>query len=211
VLAAHCRDGEALGTMVVRPVPDAEDWGAVDVLSEPRQGHQRVRDILGKGDYMFCGIHVTRPSVVARLPDGEACMVRQGYLPWIQAGGRVGAFVVDPAAYFAEHSTPERYLCSNLDLLSGSSLRHPPGPLRGVDATAHVHPTAVLHHPVKIGPGAHVSEGVVLGPRVVLGAHAIAEPNAHLENTVVWPHTRTAGKLRNAIVIGDNRLVTANP
>src|SRR5262245_56800545 len=101
---------------------------------------------------MFCGIHVTRPSVVARLPDGEACMVRQGDLPWIRAGSHVGASVADPAAYCAEHSTPERYLRSNIDLLAATPLRHPPGPLRGVDASAHVHPTAVLRHPVKIGP-----------------------------------------------------------
>jgi NDP-sugar pyrophosphorylase family protein len=209
VLAAHRDDPGTLGTMVVRPVPDAEAWGAVDVRSLASQGGPplRVQNILGRGEWMFCGIHVTRPSVIARLPDGEACMIRQGYLPWIRSGGQVGAYIADPNLYFAEHSTPERYLLSNLALLAEASLRYPPGLLHGVEASAHLHPTARLRHPVKIGAGAHVAEGVELGPGVVVGAHAIVESNARLTEVVVWPHARCDGNIRSAIVHGDNHIV----
>jgi Nucleotidyl transferase len=87
------RDPEVLGTMVVRRVPDALAWGAVKVETDPRRpGRARVRDILGEGEHMFTGVHVTRPSVVRRLPDGKACMIRQGYLPWMRDGGEVAAF-----------------------------------------------------------------------------------------------------------------------
>ncbi len=199
LLAAHRQDPALLGTMVVRPVPDARNWGAVLVRPDDR-GRPRVHDVLGDGEHMFCGVHVTRPSVVARLPDGDACMIRQGYLPWMRAGaGAVAAFVHE-RGYFAEHSTPARYLDSNLALLGGEPLRHPPGPLTGVDATAHIDPTAILHAPVRIGPGAEIGPGAHVGPGTVVGAGATVAAGARLTRTVVWAGARAEGTLDRAIV-----------
>ena len=173
--------GELLGMMVVRRVPDALEWGAVDV-----QGGL-VRDILGTGEHMFCGVHVTRPSVVARLPEGEACMIRQGYLPWLRAGGAVAAFEHE-RGYFAEHSTPERYLESNRALLGGAALRHPPGRLTGVDPTARIHPTASITEPVRIAAGAVIGPGVAIGPNAAIGEGAVV--NASISDAVVWAGAR---------------------
>lgn len=195
LIAAHAADPDVLGTMVVKRVPDAESWGAVRVEGDP----PRVKDILGQGHHMFCGVHVTRPSVVARLPDGEACMVRQGYLPWIQKGAQVAAFDAGEV-YFAEHSVTERYLDSNLALLGGVALRHAPGRLRGVDAQAHIHSTAILRHPVQIAAGAHIGEGAQVGPGVVVGSHAIVEAGTHIRRSVVWPGARVSGTVEDAIV-----------
>ena len=198
LLAAHARDPDVLGRMVVRRVPDAVAWGALDVADAggPRP---RVRDILGQGDFMFCGVHVTRPSVVRRLPDGEACMIRQGYLPWLQAGEPVAAFDAG-GVYFAEHSIPERYLASNLDLLAGARLRHPPAALTGVDPAAQIDPSARVVSPVRIGPGARIGAGAVVGPGAVVGAGAEVAAGAVLERAVVWPGARAEGATRDAIV-----------
>jgi mannose-1-phosphate guanylyltransferase len=182
-----------LGMMVVRPVPDAKDWGAVDV----RDG--LVRNVLGDGAHMFCGVHVTRPSVMARLPDGESDSIRQGYLPWMHSGGQVGAFE-HLRGYFAEHSTPERYLASNFALLGGETLRFPPGDLSGVDLTARIHPSARVVAPIRIGPGAVVEEGAIVGPDVVVGAGATVAKGATLARTVVWAGSRAAGQLTDSIV-----------
>ncbi|MBK9035600.1 MAG: NDP-sugar synthase [Myxococcales bacterium] len=197
LLAAFARDPEALGMMVVRRVPDAVAWGAVDVRDD--DGRARVRDVLGDGAHMFCGVHVTRPSVVARLPDGEACMIRQGYLPWMRAGAAVAAFEHGDG-YFAEHSTPARYLESNWALLDGTPLAHPPGPLIGIDPSATIAAGAEVRAPVRIGAGAHVGAGAVVGPHAVVGAGAVVEPGARLERTVVWAGATAAGVLRDAIV-----------
>lgn len=169
-------EAELLGMLVVRRVPDALDWGAVDV----RDG--RIHDILGAGEHMFCGVHVTRPSVVARLPDGEACMIRQGYLPWLRAGGVVRAYEHE-RGYFAEHSTPDRYVESNRALLGGAALRHPPGRLSGVDPTARVHPGATIIEPVKIGAGAVIG-AVAVGPYAVIGDGARVD--SPVTNAIVW-------------------------
>ncbi|HEX4419397.1 MAG TPA: NDP-sugar synthase [Kofleriaceae bacterium] len=180
--AAHRAAGDILGTMVVRRVPDARDWGAVNVRVDERGPH--VIDILGAGEHMFCGAHVTRPSVMARLPDGESDSIRQGYLPWLRAGERVAAYEHQDG-YFAEHSTPERYLASNWALLGAAQLRHPPSHrLHGIDPTARIHPTATIVEPVKIGAHARIAAGLTIGPNAVIGDGAVI--GTSLANTIVW-------------------------
>src|SRR5690349_7633135 len=181
LVAAYRAAGDILGKMVVRQVPDARDWGAVKVVVDDRG--PRIADILGDGDHMFCGVHVTRPSVMARLPDGEADSIRQGYLPWLRAGERVAAYE-HRDGYFAEHSTPDRYLASNWALLGGAALRHPPTQLDGIDPRARLHPGAEVIPPVKISAGAVVGAGVTIGPDAVIGDGAVV--NASIAHTVVW-------------------------
>ncbi|MEO8702036.1 MAG: NDP-sugar synthase, partial [Kofleriaceae bacterium] len=181
VVAAHRNAGDILGMMVVQRVPDARTWGAVDVRHDARGPY--IVDIRGDGDYMFCGVHVTRPSVMARLPDGEADSIGDGYLPWLRAGERLAAFE-HTGGYFSEHSTPERYLAANRALLGGVTLRHPPGRLTGVDPTARIDPTATIVDPVRIGAGARIGPSVTIGPYTVVGDGATV--TVSLANAVVW-------------------------
>lgn len=182
--AALAATPELLGMMVVRRDPDAVKWGAVDVHRDERGPW--VANVLGDGEHMFCGVHVTRPSVMARLPEGEACSIRQGYLPWLRAGGRVAAWETPPGT-FAEHSTPERYLASNWALLDGAPLRFPPGKLDGIDPTARIHPTAVIEEPVRIGRRATVEAGARVGPYAVVGESATVRAGTTLRRAVIWP------------------------
>lgn len=186
LVEAYRRAGDVLGMMVVRRDPDAVAWGAVDVRARGPGLAPQVHDILGQGQHMFCGVHVTRPSVVAKLPAGEACMVRQGYLPWLRAGGLVVAWETPPTT-FAEHSTPERYLASNWALLDGAPLRYPPGKLTGVDPTARIHPSATLREPLFIGAGAVVEADARVGPYAVVGAGATIAAGSEVVRAVAWP------------------------
>jgi NDP-sugar pyrophosphorylase family protein len=195
LVAAHrSSPADTLATMVVRRVPDAKAWGAVDVAPDGR-----IRNILGDGDFMFCGVHVTRPSVIARLPDGETDSIRAGYLPWLLAGERVLAFE-HAAGYFAEHSTPERYLDSNWALLDGAGLRHPPSmSLHGIDPTARVHPSATLIPPVRIGARATISADITVGPYAIVGDGA--RITRSITRTLVWPNaTADASNAGESIV-----------
>lgn len=195
LLAAHAAAGPGvLGTMVVRRVPDAVAWGAVDV-----DDGLRVRNILGDGRHMFCGVHVTRPSVVARLPDGEACMIRQGYLPWLRGGEVVRAYEHE-RGYFAEHSTPARYLESNRALLDGADLRFPPAELAGIDPAADVGAGVTVREPVRVAAGAAIGDGATIGPYAVIGSGAQVAAGATVERAVVWPHAKVTGPVRDAIV-----------
>lgn len=189
--AALAADPALLGMMVVRRDPDAVTWGAVDTVPEADAAlGLRVTNVLGEGQHMFCGVHVTRPSVVARLPAGEACMIRQGYLPWLRAGGRVAAWETPPVT-FAEHSTPERYLASNWALLEGAPLRFPPGKLSGVDPTARIHPTARVIAPVRVGAHATIEAHATVGPHAVVGSYSRVAAGTSLTRAVLWPNTST--------------------
>ncbi len=197
LLASYAAQEDSLGTMVVKPMPNAMKWGALDVRPEG-QG-LRIHNILEDGGHMFCGVHVTRPSVVRNLPDGEACMIRQGYLPWLKSGQRVSAFVHENG-YFAEHSTPKRYLQSSIDLLSGITLANPPGSLLGVDAGAEVHESATIVAPVRIGEGAVIEAGASVGPNVVVGKGARVASGSTLRDSVVWAGAVAEGTLERVIV-----------
>ncbi len=197
LLKAHAAHEDSLGTMVVKPAPNAMKWGALDVRPEGK--HLRIHNILEEGGHMFCGVHVTRPSVVRNLPEGEACMIRQGYLPWLKEGQRVSAFVHE-GGYFAEHSTPKRYLQSNIDLLAGANLTNAPGPLHGIDDSAEIHESASIIEPVRIGAGARVAANAIVGPNVVLGRGAEIAANSQVKNSVLWAGVKAEGTLDRVIV-----------
>jgi NDP-sugar pyrophosphorylase family protein len=148
---------------------------------------------------MFCGIHVTRPSVVRMLPEGQTCMVRQGYLPWIQSDrGEVCSF--EHRGYFKEHSTPQLYLEGNLAVVGGAALRFPPGDTTGVHPSARVAESATILPPVRIGPDAVVEADATIGPATVIGRRATVAAGSRITRSVVWHDARAAGDLDTAIV-----------
>ena len=184
-VAATLRHHDATGavaTMVVREVPDAQKWGAIDVGDDGR-----VTGIIGQGRAgahacMFTGVHVLSPRLVARLPaTGESDSIRQAYIPALLDGERIEALRFP--GYWHEHSTPERYLQGNWNLLSGSvTLTHPPAELRAVSPSATVEP------------------GARLSPQVVVGARSLVRATARLDRVVLWPDSIVDGVIQNAIV-----------
>ena len=201
---AHAASRGALATMVLRHAPDPDRWGAVETAGDQVVriiGKGRAPDVASQQKWMFTGIHVLGPELVSRLPAGESCIIRQGYLPALAEGGVVAWH--EQSLYFEEHSTPRRYLDGNLALLAdptrllGVAL---PAELVGVHPSAEIDPGATLTPPLRIGPGARVAAGARVGPSVVLGARAIVEQGATIERAVVWSEARVSGVVRDAIV-----------
>jgi mannose-1-phosphate guanylyltransferase len=181
VVARH-RATDAAATMVLREVPDADQWGAIDVDDD-----ERVTSIIGEGrpgahHCMFTGVHVLSPRLIARLPaTGESDSIRQAYLPALRDGERING--IRYSGYWHEHSTPARYLQGNWNLLSGGvRLTHPPAPIRAVS------------------PSATVEEGAKLGPEVVVGARCIVRESAWLDRVVMWPGSVVEGAVSDAII-----------
>jgi mannose-1-phosphate guanylyltransferase len=207
VLARHDAMGAA-ATLVVRRDPEARAWNAIDA---PDEGGP-IRGFFGEGAFMFTGVHVIQPELVERLPDdgAERCIVRQGYVPWIAAGVPIHAHVAD--GYFMEHSTPERYLDGNFNLLNGRvTLTHAPGPLSGIDPAAEIHSEAEIVAPVRIGAGARVGAYAVVGPDVVVGSYASVVAGVRVSRSVLWPNARLAQDLDGAIVTPTQRVRPAGP
>ncbi len=180
-IALHRRSG-AMATMVVREVPDAARFGAIEVDDEGR-----VRRMLGSPDgslraCMFTGVHVLSARAIAALPE-EGCIVRQGYVRWLAAGETISASV--DAAPWRDLGTPREYLGAHLDLLRGEIVRP------GFDARA-----AAIDRSAGIDPKARLSETCV-------GARARIEAGVVLERCVVWPETIVRASACDAVLAGE--------
>jgi len=192
VLRRH-RELASEATMVLRPDPDAEQWGSFRVDADGR-----VVQMLGaspacgpRGEavgapLMFTGVHVLAPRFLDRIPpEGEQCVIRTAYRSLFHEGQGPAAFVTD--RYWWEHSTPERYLQGVKNVLDGAvPLPYAEQPVRGVHASARIDPSATVVDPVWIGPGVEIRAGACVGPHVQLGAGAVVESGVRLENVVAW-------------------------
>ncbi|MES1204515.1 MAG: NDP-sugar synthase [Pseudomonadota bacterium] len=203
LVAAHAASG-ADATLVVRDDPDARKWGAITSDAEGRV--TGILDARGPRppagaavERMFTGIQIMGAAIRDRLRPVFCDSVRDAYIPALRDGADLRAFVLP--GYFAEHSTPERYLAGNVALLRRPDLvSHPPGPLVGIDPRAHVDPRATIVQPVRIDAGAVIEAGATVGPDVVVGAGATVTAGAAISEAVLWPGVRAEGVVRNTVV-----------
>jgi len=205
VIAAH-RDAPpgTVATMVVRDDPNPELWAPIGVAQDGTVLSIRGKRADGKAagpvlPRMFAGIHVVEMALLDRLPEGLSDVIGDAYIPALLAGNRIGSFAM--SGYFAEHSTPERYLAGNLDLLQNPSLLpQAPGPLVGVDPAAQVEAGAQLRPPVRIAAGAVVEAGAVVGPFAVVCGGARVAAGAEIARAVVWAGATATGKQSGVVV-----------
>ncbi|HEX7599672.1 MAG TPA: NDP-sugar synthase [Polyangia bacterium] len=205
VLAAHAQaPAGTVATMVLREDPHPELWAPIGVDAEGAvlsiRGHRSElanRALLAPR--MFTGIHVVESALLNRLPGGICDMIGDAYVPALLAGDRIGSVTV--SGYFAEHSTPERYLAGNLALLENPALLpYAPGPLVGVDPGAQVDSSARIVAPVRLAAGAVVEAGAVVGPWAVVCGGARVASGAQVVRSVVWPGATVRENVLGAIV-----------
>lgn len=193
VVAAHrAAPSGAVATMVLRDEPRREAWSPVGVDATgcvvSLRGQRTDRTPVGPiFERVFTGIHVIEPELLDRLPaSGVSDVIGDAYIPALLDGRRVHS--LNAPGFFADPSTPERYLEANLALLRDPALlAQPPGALVGVDGGAHVHPGARVVMPSRIAGGAVVEAGAVVGPLAVICAGARVAAGARVERAVVWP------------------------
>jgi len=205
VIEAHRKAAEGtVATMVVRADPSPELWapiaidttGAVFSIRGQRSDRTALGAILPR---MFTGIHVVEPGLLDRLPEGVSDVIGDAYIPALLAGNRIASLTM--TGHFAEHSTPERYLAGNFELLANPDcLPQAPGPLAGVDAGAQVDASARIVPPVRIAAGAVIEAGAEVGPLVVVSGGARVAAGAQIARSVVWPGATASGKQVGAVI-----------
>jgi mannose-1-phosphate guanylyltransferase len=205
VLAAHGDAPEGtVATMVLREDPNPELWAPIGIDTTSAvfsiRGKRADRTALGAVlPRMFTGIHVVTPALLDRLPEGVSDVIGDAYIPALLAGDRIGSLTM--RGYFAEHSTPERYLAGNFDLLQNPSLLpQAPGSLVGIDPGARVDAGAQIRHPVRIAADAVIEAGAAVGPLAVVCAGARVAAGADIARTVVWPGATATGKHVGAVI-----------
>ncbi|MBU1239350.1 NDP-sugar synthase [Myxococcota bacterium] len=191
----------ALGTMVLKPDPDAGRWGSIGADQAGR-----LVSILGKdaqnnetpsASTMFTGISVIEPGFLDFLPEGPSCMVRQGWKPLFAAGEALFGYTMPANGYWWEHSTPARYLQGNKnlfeqDLLSRLGITFHNDPCDSISLADN---TSVL-----LGKNITVGKGVVFSGMVVAGEGVSIAPGVTLEDCVIWPRSAVTQSLFHSIV-----------
>ncbi len=183
-LGARHAEQAALATMALAPHAAVAHYGAVDT-----DGAGRIVDIAGlrrppRGQAVRSAVnasaHVLAPEFIDRLPAGPCCLVRQGYLPALEAGATIASF--DHEGPWAELGSAELWLAAQRAALEGRLPLEPALLARGgrrLPGGAFAHPTAQVH------PTARLDAFTVLGPRSVVGARARLSRCLLLERAVV--------------------------
>lgn len=137
-----------------------------------------IRNKLGTGDegkYLFTGIYACDPAIHDWITPGKVESVIPVFLNMIRAGAKLGAVVIDEGSWW--------------DLGSRTAYLSAHSALNGMYAPA-------------IDPAAQIEAGAVLRGINVVGAGAVIEAGAQLEDTIVWPGGRVVcgAELKRCIV-----------
>ncbi len=191
LLGTHADSG-ARATIALHPVEDSSAYGLVstdpsgEVLAFTEKTGEAVPGEINAGMY------VLERSVLALIPPGEEVSIERDVFPRLVGEGLHGLRL---DGYWMDIGTPERYLEATWDILE-----------QRVDT--RVQPTAPG---MLMGPGAQVSDGARVGPRVVLGRGARVEAGAEvrdsvlLDGCVIGEGARVSGSILSAgVAVADH-------
>src|SRR3954470_9307984 len=153
----------AKATLALIAVEDTASYGVV-----PTDARGRVEAFLEKSpgpaptNRINAGAYVIDREVVERIPAGRAVSFEREVFPGLVGEGLYG---FHSEGYWIDIGTPERYLESTYDLLSGRV--HSTLPPR--DETG-----SLIYEPALIA-GAHIGPQTVLGPHCSVGADSVVE------------------------------------
>jgi NDP-sugar pyrophosphorylase family protein len=197
LLRVH-RESGAAATLALLPNPEPHRYTAVRMSAAKwvRSFGGRPREGSGRA-WLFTGVQVIDPAILARLSPGPSHSVSDLYVPILAEGGRIRGLPVDGVWY--DFGAPELYLRSHLALLA-SGFRGVRPALRRIDPSARVSPQALIERSV-VGAGCVVAAGArivrsVLWDRVRVAADAV------VEDAILATGTRVAaGEVRRGNVV----------
>jgi len=188
-LVAFHRSHGAEGTISLTPVEDPSSFGVV-----PTSADDRVEAFIEKPapgtaptNLINAGTYVLEPSVLDRIaPEGRVNVERETFPAMVAAGS---LYAMPATGYWLDVGTPERYLASNFDLLSG--IRPGPPAPGAVEVSAGVWTLGAPTVQGKvsgslIGDGAVVVDGASVAGAVV-GAGATVGRAAVVARSVLLP------------------------
>lgn len=154
---------------------------ALHIAMDPATGRLTdIRNKLGTGDegtYLFTGIYACDPAIHDWITPGKVESVIPIFLNMMRQGAKIGGVIIDEG-YWWDLGSRTSYLSAHAEL-------------NGKLGAA-------------IDPAAQIEPGAVLRGMNVVGAGAVIESGAQLEDSIVWPGGRvTAGSvLKRCIVRG---------
>jgi len=209
-------DKKAEATITLKPVDDPSAYGLVELDADKRVKQflekPKAQDIASLSvNTINAGIYVLEPSILDIIPASENRSFEYQVFPELLETGRSFCGYVMEHEYWRDLGTPESYLAAHMDFLDGKVKGFEIDRSRSseVATTANVDSRSLLDENCIVKPNATIINSVI-GP----GVHI--EEKAHIENSVLWGHSRvsTSSEIRSAVLargchIGRN--VTVRP
>ena len=106
-------ESSSAATMAIMKIRDGDTYQPVGVDADG------FVTGFGEGEHFYVGLQIVTKEFLDTLPPAgtESCLIKDGYKPFIEKGGRVAAYIYD--GYFNDVGTPERYEKAQNDCLSG--------------------------------------------------------------------------------------------
>jgi len=163
-------------------------------------------------ELMFSGIHVLSPEFfnIVKSTEPPSCVIKDFYLPYLQSGGKVGAYVMEESkgCFWKEIGNLKQYLECNLWMINSvSELKlkgfyelfineYWEGIIDGDSVTevvegiwlgdnVEIDPAATLIQPVFVGPGTKIQKGSVVGPNVIIDSNVTVGENSVVTESVL--------------------------
>lgn len=197
-LSAEIAQHEATGaraTLALVPVEDPTAYGVVLTDSDKRVEaflEKPSREDAPADPRINAGAYVLEREVLEMIPADENRSFEHDVFPQLVGNG---IYAYDADGYWLDLGTPERYVESTRDLLSGKVHSYLDA-LRGDDG--NVVPAGVslegvtVTAPVVIGEGASIGHGSRIGPDTVIGANVEIAADCRVERSVVMDESRIA-------------------
>jgi mannose-1-phosphate guanylyltransferase len=200
LIAFHRRSG-AEATVALTPVDDPSRYGVVctDADGKVTAFIEKPPAADAPTNLINAGTYVLEPEVLERIPGGRRVSVERETFPALAAEGAVFAMASD--AYWLDTGTPTAYLRANADLLDGTRPGPPAPGARQVALGVWTLAAPVVRGEVRpyslLGSGAQIGHGATVTGSVI-GARAVVERGAHVENSVLLPGARVGAEARVA-------------
>jgi len=185
LLGFHSRHG-GIGTMTLAEVEDTRPYGVAALDNESRivRFVEKPARQDAPSHWINAGLSVWRREVLERIPRGRALSFEQEIVPPLLAAGIYGYQLT---GFWEDAGTPDRLLRAQRLLFDA-----------GRGGRGALPPGALGKGPVAYAPST-IARGASFGPYVHLGAKAVVEPGAHVENSVLMDDAVVG---REASVIG---------
>ena len=204
LLALHRARG-AEATILTIPMADASRFGMVEADATGRVTRFVEKPPTGESasGWINAGVYLLEPSVLARIPLGEAVSMERRTFPDLAADG--GLYTLRSDAYWIDAGTPRSYLQANIDLVTGrrAVALEPVSPQARVAPDAEVLDSVVMAR-AAVGRGARLAGSVVL-PGGRIGAGAVVEDSVVGFDAAVEPGAAVLG----LTLVGDGVTVAA--
>lgn len=171
-------------------VVETDDRGMVRRFVEKPPADQVTTNMIN------AGIYIIEHDVLDLIPEAKHSMFENYLFPkLLEMGKPILSFPSD--AYWIDIGTPEKYLKTNLDLLSAGDISS------DFSGNGSVIPeSARIEGPVLIAKNCRVGEGAVIKGPAVVGANCSIGKEAVLERSVLWHDAviREKAAIKNTIV-----------